>query len=95
MSNLPQNANFAFKCTSLLSNEYFFTFFKTKLQIFENMPNLPQNEHFALKCTFYSQIRNMKPSAAKPRIVHCQHINQNTLTLVAVTRNNTASIVKH
>ena len=58
------------------------------------MPNLPQNKHIALKCTFSSQIRNMKPSAAKPRIVHYQHINQNILTLVAVTRNNTASIVK-
>ena len=76
----------ALKCT-------FFTIFLI-LQIFENMPNLPQNEHFALKWTFYSQIRNMKPPLAKPRIVHYQHINQNTLPLVAVTRNNTASFVK-
>ena len=50
MPNLPQNENFAHKCTSLLSNVHFLTF-KKKHQIFEKMPNLPQNEHFAHKCT--------------------------------------------
>ena len=70
-----------------ISVDIFDNFFK--LQIFENMLNLQQNEHFALKCTFSSQIRNMKPPAAKPHIVDYQHINKNILPLVAVARNNT------
>ena len=73
-------------CSQMYIFGHFLTFFKTS--------NFRKHAKFAAKWTFCSQIRNMKPPAAKLRIVYYQHINQNTLPLVAVTRNNTASIIK-
>ena len=89
MPNLPQNAHFALKCTSLLSNVHFWTF----LDIFLTL-NFRKHAKFPAKSTFCSQNWNTKPPAAKLHIVYYQHINQNTLPLVAVTQNNTASVVK-